>query len=286
MMDSETVKQAVADGLITETDTTPEKFKTLREAIRNGEHLSDGLVLRMLETHVREYKESRENWDQEIPKMLDNVKGRIQALIEAGVLPPEAAQALGRLDGLDIRIVDPVNANQEGQRGHGAFSPDDNQLEIQYLLSYFPDLQQTIFTHEITHALSGKSAGIDETGKIKHVRNGLSSRDGKYVWLDEALTHKLSKELVGAEAEKMEEHDYDEFVELMRLLSDRVPEKLFYAAYFENDDAQLPSEERRKNWKALNDAVDQAFGPGFLKKLDDLMREGQAKKAIALLSGQ
>jgi hypothetical protein len=146
----------------------------------------------------------------------------------------------------------------------------------------YVDLLHTLH-HEMTHLVAGTEwalfAGPDEQSVVPR-KNGLSyvSRDQEsslhrnFKWLNEAVTERIAMWLSGQDDSDCYKK---ERAELQKMIDAGVEESLFYEAYFESTDrsgvegkaAGAPA------MRALLKAIVERFGPGYLKKIEQLFKE-------------
>ncbi len=181
--------------------------------------------------------------------------------------------------------VDAKGANSRYSTVHIEIDTNFNGDENEFLA----DLQHT-FNHEMLHAISGslflttpRHLGVFNTDKY---RRGLvfgptimGDDIERFSWLNEAVTETLALEM-----DENKDTDFLSYKNERLLLSllingpvggseQKIDKKKFYHAYFESYQEKDSAENRLKYWKELIHSINSAFYPGFLLKLDKLIKE-------------
>lgn len=256
-------------------------------------HLPDNVFVNLLTRHVRAVKESKEEITRELPDFQRRLYERLENAISSGVLPINNRTMENRWKTHTVKIADPLKL--EPQAG-GFFNPNNyfhegSNPDVVFLsvncASYFGGNRQqreSIYTHEMMHLLSGRSMlaievsqsslspdvtmdiGDENSDMILHQRIGLGIGN-QFIWLNEAMTEVLTMELL-----QNESRIYSKEREVLQLLrtsgKSAIPDYLFKNAYFENYDPSKPQGQRVLKWQALYRAINEAYKPGFLIKLD------------------
>jgi hypothetical protein len=126
-----------------------------------------------------------------------------------------------------------------------------------------------VFAHEMMHVLGGRLV-LRESGQevYKELREGLRFNKRRFYWLNEAITETLADKIRPGEHSTYEAER--RIFEILRISGkEEIPENLFYNAFFENYDPNVPEGERIPGWKKLWVATNEAHGQGFLIKVDE-----------------
>ena len=97
------------------------------------------------------------------------------------------------------------------------------------------------------------------------------------------LTETLTQELIQDESKGSYKDERALFQLLQKQGNSPIDQKVFLGAYFENYDPDLPYGERIPNWKKLYKAINEAYTPGFLVKLDDFVKVYGVEKAVEVM---
>lgn len=275
-----------------EDDETVEEFSELTaritiEALIDEGMLSDELLEQMLRCNERSFKEVSYEFTQQLSQLRQVFQALARDAIQRGVLPITETVLNSRLQHTPTQLVDAFYSHLEpGILG----SFDDGTIEISELLE--SDQREHAFTHEMFHALSGRTimqiksgeeqeAGISESDSwFKHLRIGtrFGTAPPRFRWLNEALTESLTMELL-----RKESRIYEKERRLLSILETKVPRVLFLPAYFENFDPEKPADQRIPHWNALVKAINEAYGGGFLVRLDKFVQEKGVDEAVKIM---
>lgn len=206
--------------------------------------------------------------------------------------------------------VDKVIVQQASQLGEsrlGSFNYVDHSLELSTSVTETWYKKHIIY-HELLHGICGRTLteSTSNDGKIRTVhadvtnipklndwegfqRVGLVFINGGNVmleWLNEAVVEDINMRL----AEEDETRGaYEKARELLKHLrtsgKNEISEKLFFDAYFEDYKTDLPQGEKIPKWRKLIRALNEAYEPGILIKIDKLVREEGISAAIKFLQG-
>lgn len=237
--------------------------------------VSDIKYVRILKHHNDLFKKKVGDFELRKPEYQENLLKRLR---EASYIPSHVKQlADGRLKDTIFTLEDALTATLEER--FGSFSIVNGKVSIAEQVP--KDLEEHVFTHEALHALSGRTIIVrrfdgDPYGAVEHQRVGLRIYEfGKFEnfrWLNEAITEELTLGLL----EKEESKIYFAERYLMKLLGTNgsavIPFELFVNAYFEDYDPSKPPGERIPEWKKLYGAINEAYAPGFLTRLDAFVK--------------
>lgn len=139
--------------------------------------------------------------------------------------------------------------------------------------------------HERFHSLAGhlyitREGEPRSEGKV--IGTGLSKHP-ELTWLDEAITEDLTLRLLGQikEKEGLNENLGGAYGIHRQYLDEIVgrsgiPKEVFYEAYFEEPDLDAEPGQRLPKWHALQQALNEKFGPKFLQRATELWAEGSS----------
>ncbi len=286
--------------------------------LSNPDDFPNEIWLAMLILHVKKFNIRQEEFNRrDLPKMRDKILRNAHAAIDSGkiVIDHDALEA--RMASVKVVLIDPIVLNAEKNGREGLYKVETNTILIP--VNYGFSDQEHVFTHEMMHAISGrtpllirsteKGPGDDEEGGrvlLQDIQgdeemDGLSSfldvdegdriveqRVGlrilyRFAWLNEALTETLTMELLGREDGFGCSYPLER--KLLKLLIEKSGGRLslddFRAAYFENYSPD--TKEKVPAWKRLQSLFAEAFGPRILVALDNARNEGGIESAIQLL---
>lgn len=245
--------------------------------------LSSDAYLEVLQLHVDRFRKKADAFKALLPRLTQRFKRRVYA----AQLPVDRKIVEQRLRSTEVFLVDALKVSLEEEGKMGAFNED---VGVVCIAEQVPVSQvERVFTHEMLHALSGRTIiseaipfgeildrvvvtqriGLRFQPKPPIMFRGDSQPEENFRWLSEAVTEHLALKLTNPS-----EGDYEDERLLFRLLTTcgdtDIPNHLFYAAYFEN---YKPHSTRIPAWKTLSRAINEAYAPGFLVKLDRFVKE-------------
>jgi len=208
-----------------------------------------------------------------------------------------------RIENLDIRIMD--ESMVELSEHFGEYDDSTHTVWISNTIRH-EDILPTL-THEILHALSGKSETkvqyFDEETTIDYEqkRSGFSmetskNEEGFLDWFNEAITESLTHSIIGwsvypqAEAYVLEQNLLDELIETWGLPKDKM-----HAAYFENYQIKERGQHRQQKMKDFFQSCNKEMGKGFLVGLQKIIdyytkvfknRDQALEKTLSLMKEQ
>lgn len=221
---------------------------------------------------------------------------KIELLRQSGDLSLSVEEIKKRLSGIQIFFFDSdslASSLRDDARGvvsqfssvhlgiNTNFSGDEKEMKA--------DLQHT-FNHEMLHVVSGKlflttprHLGVFNTEKY---RTGLffgpRENDGnveRFEWLNEAVTETLALDMDKGKNIKFPSYYSEERLLLSLLMNGpvgksgfKIDKKKFTNAYFEDYEANDAVEIRLQYWKELMHAVNDLYYPGFLVKIDKIIK--------------
>jgi hypothetical protein len=251
------------------------------------------MFVKMVEKHGENFEARSAEIESEIPSLKISFAEYFKkfAVAEGIEIPKDLIDE--RIDETEVFIVDPLISKMQeigGEYSEGAIRID-GALKEEFLY--------IVFAHEMLHALSGRTviskrlnSNFSESEEaeefdyenesrrtLKTQRVGFHFSANKpsrrrFFWLNEAITEELTHKI-------RPDVDYNSylkeraFFEALRTCGKRkIPEVLFYNAYFENYNPNLPYGERIPHWKKLMQAIDGEYEPGFLVKMDKAIKAG------------
>jgi len=272
------------------------KFESLG---KNGSNfskdvLSDKSLEKLIMAHVKRFKDfqvsfGRHNYDLFIysrrrnGSFLLNFSEDISEKIENGEFLLSKDVLKQQLERFKLITVDGLRSELTSCRD-GCFDPDTNTVAITEQEARLNEMKT--YTHELFHALSGQA--LIREGRYKTQKTGLYFTAGetyRFRWLNEAVTETLARQLPVEVF--FEDGVYENEREIYKLLQTKgkipIDKKLFLNAYFENYDHKLPYGERMPEWKKLSAAINYAYYPGFLVKLDNFIEANGIEKTIEVM---
>lgn len=226
----------------------------------------------ILEVHARTYYEKDKALQEKIPAMRQRFEERIKKHIDPGVVDFEKIKE--KLSDVkvvsgdyllysDFTVADGDHSIQDNTAviptGEIALVETDRKMN-------FDEYQKYVYTHEMFHAVSGVAVlgGKESPETIKELlfqRTGLLTQ-GKFRWLNEALTERLTLKVLGLD----DSSSYELERELLQMMIDRgVPEELFTQAYFEDQKPGNGAPSLKKLIKVIN----KECGVRFLQDTDE-----------------
>jgi len=259
--------------------------------------LEDDSLESLIRQHIARFEVTEKLFRKELPGFHQRFITRIKPRIKSSELGIDEDTLERRLAATKVVIADALRADLTADAG-GQYRVADDVASISQ--QDFKRLGEEIYTHEIMHALSGKTLYAeksivdeysDEKNKYyytnKYGRLGLmiNGKHERFRWLNEAVTETLTRELIDTAPDRPQYSQvvYKSERELLELLMIRgkyqIDLKLFTDAYFENYDPTLPREKRIPAWKTLYKTISEAYSPGFLTELDKYIKAKDVKAA-------
>lgn len=257
------------------------------------DQMPDDVFQDMLIRHVNVFRGTLGEFQGALPDFQDRFQRRFtQKIIARGFIDNETSQR--RMAEINVVLGDALRDDLTADRGGNFDSETDTVMIAQ---QDFKDLGEHIYTHEILHALSGRTLVLRtdtpleymeleymefETQRIGfHFKN---VKQGRFRWLNEAITEELTISLTGDKEERIYKQERNLYKLLRKKGKLDIPEELFLAAYFENYDPSLPPGERIPQWKKLYGAINEAYEPGFLVRLDKMIQKGGIEVALLFIN--
>lgn len=254
------------------------------------DNIPDDVFQYILTNHVGRFRETLGEFQTAIPFFQDSFQRRFaQKIIARGFIDNETVQR--RMAGTIVVLGDALRDDLTADRG-GYFDSETDTVMIAQ--QDFENLGEHLYTHEMLHALSGRTLVLRTDAPLAYMefeaqRIGFrfqNVKQGRFRWLNEAITEELAIGLTGDKEDRI----YKQERNLYKLLRTKgkmvIPEELFLAAYFENYDPSLPPGERIPQWKKLYSAINEAYEPGFLVRLDKMIQKGGIETALLFINLQ
>lgn len=260
----------------------------------SSEPLYDNRSGKVAELQREKFGEIKKMAEKEwLPEFKAQFLEKAGALIQSGELNITADELRKRIAGVKISFFNHGTIASEALDTGGVYNSD--QILVGIDLNGQKDLEAVkvhsrhIFNHEMLHAISGvlyvtstKQTGLYRT---QRQRTGLrfelmgENEFERFAWLNEALTETLALEL-----DKNIDRDLAPYKSERTLLSllingpaggkvVGVERAKFSHAYFENYEPKDEPESRLQGWKDLMHTINEKYYPGFLVKVDKLIKE-------------
>jgi hypothetical protein len=244
-------------------------------------------VLRIIDRNITMYMMAeRDKFNARFEKFRENFKDKMREAIAQEKYPISSEYMEEITDSVRFRLADMMTMFTRGGMS-GDYSGLDYTVRIAGTIP--EEKWEATFIHEMMHALSGKhkieipdeDKSVDDAGLDLTIhdfaRQGLSSGNGRFVWLNEALTERAALDLV-VDSMKNKNTAYLEELEVLKYLQEtlQIPAELFTDAYFEHYDENRVGQ-KQPNVQKLFDYADERFGNGFLVRLDSLIEKNTAE---------
>lgn len=261
--------------------TTDKGNESKSPRLRNLENLAGQLPGELFEKVLFAYCRFVHEQEQSILAKVEKWKtefiDRVEAQVKEGRLPESALRARETLDTVSVRIVDGLFWGQAGFRNLAQHAQTSRVISM-HALNRDQDQQERAFSHELVHAISGRTEQmLIDQGEISGRRgsrlgldlHGFSpdagrSSGSRFGWLNEAVTESVNLQLLG----HADSSSYRAERAILSKLEERIPRMAFLEAYFEHYEPSAPPETRLQGWKQLSAAFAREYEPGFLTMLD------------------
>lgn len=287
------------------------------EDLFDEEKTPDHVYVDLLSRHLEQFKGRKNKFENALPRLRKNFQSRLEAMMEEGRIPLSVSNVFNdRINYLSINLGDALSFAMEDRLGSFRVVAEevviaeqayDADLASNLLNALFRSKQRTpgnvdeetpkavehAYVHEMLHFLSGRTLLTREypedpeyLGEVTHQRIGLqyNAPNPRFRWLNEAVTENLTMQFMNGKDNDV----YKQERELMELLRTKgktvLPEHLFIDAYFENYDPELPIKDRIPAWKKLQQVLNDAYEPGFLVHIDDVVRNEGTARAIEVVN--
>lgn len=235
-------------------------------------------------------KTAEKEW---LPEFKQQFVEKANNLIQSGELNISLDELKKRIAGIKISFFNQGTMASKKFDAGGLYGADSILVGINFSGQEDRELikadSQHIFNHEMLHAISGalyvtrvKRQGLHG---VQRQRTGLrfesvgENEFERFAWLNEAVTETLALEM-----DDDLERDLAPYREERILFSllvngpagraiQGVERKKFSHAYFENYEPKDASENRLEHWKELVRSISESYYPGFLVKIDKLIKE-------------
>jgi len=256
--------------------------------------ISDKVLEQMIVAHVKRFEDNLSTFDTQVQTWQSQFDKRLREKIASGSYPLSIEVLERRLQNTKVVLGDALRDDLTSDKG-GHF-----EVEREIAMIAQQELRrrgEKVYTHEMLHALSGRTlvaekpknpiADDDENYYYNAQRVGLRFQSGessRFRWLNEGVTESLTQDIC-----TITDTTYEKERELFKLLQQQgkipVSEELFIKAFFENYNPDLPYGERIPAWKHLYSAINNAYVPGFLLKLDKYVGTNGIEKTIDTMKG-
>jgi hypothetical protein len=229
--------------------------------------------------------ESQRILAEKLPQLLQSYREKIISAVASGSIPEIA---IGRMDAAikeeSIWIAEPMILGVITNGCNAAYDSEHNKIYVD-LIDHETDeeIEDSVY-HELTHKISGGSftKGGAESSKLQRRRTGFSNvfENDSYTntGLNEAITQHIAASLVSGRFETIDPSErgdgniiYYDYRKVLAVFIDRskgiIQLETIIGAYFEDTQPGGSVVYRRQLVKQMN----QAYGIGAIKKLNDLM---------------
>lgn len=260
------------------------------EDIFDADVIPDYYFIYMIQRHVWGFRARERAFKEKLPGLKADFKERMAKAIGEGVIPLAKQTVDRRIRQTNVRLADPLHTRYNG--GGQYKIPIGTICIVDHPKDADENWLKRIYAHEMLHALSGRRI-LGETiavvpiqerepetiegipAYISHLHGGFfifGEENRYYFWLNEAETTLLQMYLFNTGEDK----SYGKERELLKFLlssgTTNLDPQLFINAYFENFDPTTERGQEMPARKALFKAVRGAYNPGFLARLDQLVR--------------
>lgn len=227
------------------------------------------LYKRILEVHIEEYQEKEKNLQEKIPAM----QARFIERLKKSMPSLDMEKIEKKIAGIKV-VAGDFLLYSDFTLADGDYNPDSQTAvlpsgEITIVRQgnrNFEDYQEYVYTHEMLHGVSGLAVLGSKTKEEKAFETQLQRLGllvmGRFRWLNEAITERLSLKLTARQDSISYE---DERFILQSMIDGGVPEELFFEAYFQDQKSDKGSEAMNRLIKTIN----KELGPRYLQNLDE-----------------
>jgi hypothetical protein len=248
-----------------------------------------------VENHVGRTSGHLEAIQPQIEHMEERFLHTMESAIETGLIPLTMHEIRSRLEDTRVLAVDTWLMQRYHRSGEYETTSDELRIEA-HPESNLEDIWPT-YVHEKLHALAGVTArkrteghlpSEDSFGDDLRLRTGVRipkphhvdlPRTGRFRWLDEAITERLTGSLINED----ETGVYEPEQAILAILEERVPLGEFSKAYFED----FTEAEGTPAWGELQRQLNDRFEPRILLTLDKIIAatpgKGGPQAALAYL---
>ena len=255
---------------------------------RNFASIPDDLYEDMLEVHRQNFETRQEVFKEWAEPTLGELKGILLKAASDGKIPVSAELVQQRLANIEVGLVDFLNAAFYGSDLD--YNIDGNQILISDNMMSSSWRGRAAMMWGLLEALAGRTIALkqvsDDLTNVDFMRIGLrvpraenykGSRGPRFGWLHAEVGAWLLHDLLSGKITP----NHDLLGQLIAKSNGRLNIQMFYEAFFENFAPEKPKGERIPKWQKLYAAINKAFAPGFLVKLDRMMKEDGIAKAMA-----
>ncbi len=232
-------------------------------------------------------------------------------MIENGTLPISKEHLTSRLENAVIGPSDVLTDNTTTTWGSYDQAHHRVFINIDYLREAKNESEiETLVFHELIHAIAGETLVTKSTndklvqGDLRIMRGGvefeitdkvqdkevgekLKKNDkylGRFRWLNEAITETEAIKMSAFDKSTSYLNERKIFELLMTQGDEPIPRQLFINAYYENfDPSKNPP---NPAWRELTDAIEVAYEPGYLLKLDKFIKKMGVVKALEVIKNK
>lgn len=249
------------------------------------------LLCAVAKRHIEHIHEQEKELEKIVTETKQEFKEAVKTAVAENRLPLSAAEALQRIDSVEVTLTDKMKSIRSSALGDSADSGEITVNNIQLRPQLIPRLKKTLF-HEFLHELSGKSVtimtkteeffyGPQKVHDVSHRKSGIAlhkpnSSVARYTWLNEAITEWLAIKLSKYNGDSDKEGGYsgsfsytEERRELDRLFASGLEEITAAEAYFENISSDHPQAERGKNFAKFIRRINEVEGKYGFAKLEN-----------------
>ena len=290
-----------SDSLDVKRDVLTKKFANLMLIGQSEDSADNKYIGKNAEQHRKDFDVVRKKVEQEwLPGFKESFVNNLELLRQSGGLDLSPDEVAKKMDKVRVDFFSRYSELAAKVKAPGVNTPFSSVfIELDPYDSrgdenLRPTLQH-IYNHEMFHVISGslflttpRHLGIYNTAQH---RQGLSfgpkvgtdvesmEKKERFTWLNEAVTENLALSISKDGADDFATYRAERV--LLSLLingpvgegSVRVDRNKFYQAYFEDYKAEDSDEIRLKKWKELIRSINEAYYPGFLVKIDKLIKE-------------
>jgi hypothetical protein len=249
---------------------------------------SDLEYLSFLKEHRDAFTELRNETAAQVEIFKSEFAERLAGNEQAEALGIDVALACERVDAVTISYFEELCRPPDTFDGRsGDYNVGSHHVRL--LLGLPPGKLRAIVFHELVHAISGSTNPEDpeelvppsdrsglrySVSRVRQLGEGelatsIEEITDRFRWLSEAITEHVARLLRAGEHLSAYEDEHHLLRGLMKLGEKPLPLKLFTRPYF----AQNEPARAAHGWRDLQQAVSEAYRPGFLYELDKVIAD-------------